>query len=258
VTRKSVTFEGLGFAYGSGNWILRGYRGQVDQGRIFALLGPNGCGKTTLLKILIGALLPQEGLIQHQGRFAFVPQHFQVNFNYSVLNMVAMGLAGKHGLFATPSARHEQAAFDALKRFKLDHLATRGFDELSGGQRQLVILARALVLEAEILILDEPTSFLDLKNQGVILDWITRLSREENLTVLFTTHNPHHAYAVADTTMLMQGVHEFLCGPTGEVMTETRLEALCGVDLKHLEFARPGRRLGIPLPVPRTAAKTVS
>jgi iron complex transport system ATP-binding protein len=221
----------------------------VDRGRIFALLGPNGCGKTTLLQVLTGMLLPQEGLIHHQGRFAFVPQHFQPGFSRSVLDVVAMGRGGQSRLFPSRAALDQAPARAALERLQLGHLAARNFSELSGGQQQLVTLARALASEAEILMLDEPTSFLDLKNQGIVLDWITRLSREDQLTVVFTTHNPHHALAVADTTLLMQGPRKFLCGPTATVLTETRLGTLCGVQLKHLQFIHKGRRLGTLVPV---------
>jgi iron complex transport system ATP-binding protein len=249
VTESAMTFVDLGFAYNPGNWVIRGYSGEVDRGKVFAILGPNGCGKTTLLKLLIGALHPREGAVHHKDHFAFVPQLFQVSFSYTVLDMVLMGRAGKIGLFSSPSAEDEEASFDALRRLKLDHLAGRPFDELSGGQRQLVIFARALATEADILVLDEPTSSLDLRNQGVILEWITRLSREEGLTVAFTTHHPHHAHAVADTTMLMLGERDFLSGPTADVMTEERLHALYGVDMKRLQFEHKGRTIETFVPV---------
>ncbi len=251
---EAITFKDLGFAYNPGQWVIRGYKGEIEQGKVFAILGPNGCGKTTLLKLLIGALHPQEGTIHHKDRFAFVPQLFQVSFSYTVLDMVLMGRARKIGLFSTPSVDDEEAAFDALKRLKLDDLAERPFDELSGGQRQLVIFARALATEADILILDEPTSSLDLRNQGVILEWITHLSREEKLTVVFTTHHPHHAHAVADTTMLMLGQGDFLSGPTGEVITEEHLYTLYGVDMKRLRFEHKGRTIETFVPVYNTNA----
>lgn len=249
---EAITFKDLGFAYNPGQWVIRGYEGEIDQGKVFAILGPNGCGKTTLLKLLIGALHPQEGTIYHKDRFAFVPQLFQVSFSYTVLDMVLMGRARKIGLFSTPSVDDEEAAFDALKRLKLDDLAERPFDELSGGQRQLVIFARALATEADILILDEPTSSLDLRNQGVILEWITHLAREEKLTVVFTTHHPHHAHAVADTTMLMLGEQKFLSGPTDEVITEEHLYTLYGVDMKRLRFEHKGRTIETFVPVYNT------
>lgn len=244
-----MTFEDLGFAYNPDHWVFRGYKGELNQGEVFAILGPNGCGKTTLLHLLIGVLRPQEGKIHHKSHFAFVPQIFRVSFSYTVLDMVLMGRAERIGLFSTPSSEDEDASFHALRRLRLDHLASRPFDELSGGQRQLVIFARALATEADILILDEPTSSLDLNNQGVILEWITRLSQEEGLTVVFTTHHPHHAHAIADTTMLMLGAHKFLCGCTKDVMTEENLHALYGIELKHLKFEHKGRTAETFVPV---------
>jgi iron complex transport system ATP-binding protein len=166
--------------------VLSGYTGAVERGSTFAILGPNGSGKTTFLKLLIGALASGEGAIRATGQIAFVPQLFQVSFPYRVLDMVLMGRARRVGFFSTPSAQDEVAALQALGRLQLADLAERPFDELSGGQRQLVIFARALATEADILV-------LDLKNQGVILEWIERLSRQEGLTVVFTTHHPHHA-----------------------------------------------------------------
>ena len=112
-----------------------------------------------------------------------------------------------------------------------------------------MILARALVADADILVLDEPTSALDLKNQAMVLEWISRLSHEDGLTVLFTTHHPHHALAVADTVLLMLGEREFTCGAARQVLTETNLQALYEVPLKHLAFAYHGRQIETFAPV---------
>jgi iron complex transport system ATP-binding protein len=232
----AVKFNDLGHAYKPGHWIFNGYSAEVKRGSIFALLGPNGSGKTTLLKALLGALKPTSGTMVIDGRTAFVPQLFQVTFDYSVLDMVLMGRARQVGLFSQPSAQDEEAAMDSLDRFGIAHFAKHPFHELSGGERQLVIFARALVSEAEILILDEPTSALDLKNQIHVLDWITRLSHQDGLTVLFTTHHPHHALAVADNALLMLGGTKYAQGPAGEVLNEENLHALYGVDIKLLPF----------------------
>jgi iron complex transport system ATP-binding protein len=235
-----VQFDNLGHAYHPSRWVFQNYSAKVKQGSVFALLGPNGCGKTTLLKILLGALKPTLGKINVHGRTAFVPQLFQVSFDYTVLDMVLMGRARQVGLFSQPSAQDEEAAMASLDRFGIAHFAKHSFQELSGGERQLVIFARALVSEAEILILDEPTSALDLKNQIKVLDWITRLSHQDGLTVLFTTHHPHHALAVADNALLMMGGAKFAQGLAGEVLNEENLHALYGVDLKLLSFEHKG------------------
>jgi iron complex transport system ATP-binding protein len=244
-----VHFEDLGHAYRPSRWVFQNYNAQVKRGSTFALLGPNGCGKTTLLKIMLGALKPTKGTIKVEGRMAFVPQLFHVTFDYSVLDMVLMGRAKHVGVFSQPSAADEEAAMASLERFGIANLALRPFHELSGGQRQLVIFARALVSEAEILILDEPTSALDLKNQIVVLDWIARLSHQDGLTVLFTTHHPHHALAVADEVLLMLGEKAFACGQAGDVLTEENLHALYGVDLKLLPFEHNGLQHETLVPV---------
>lgn len=205
--------KGLGHAYHPECWVFRSYSAAVPEGCVFALLGPNGRGKTTLLKILLGVLDASEGHVAIKNRVAFVPQLFQVSFDYSVLDMVLMGRSRKFGLFSQPRREDEAAALAALDRFGLADLAPRPFHELSGGQRQMVIFARALVAEAPIVILDEPTSSLDLKNQALVLDWISRLAQEDGLTVVFTTHHPHHALAVADHALLMLGESEFWLFP---------------------------------------------
>ncbi len=257
VKKPAVEFGNLGHAYTRGRWVFRNYSAEVPRGAIFSILGPNGAGKTTLLKILLGAMKPAEGTIEVTGRTAFVPQLFQVSFDYSVLDMVLMGRVRQVRMFSQPSARDEAAALAELERFGIADYAHRPFHELSGGERQLVIFARALVSEAEILILDEPTSALDLKNQIVVLDWMTRLSYQDGLTILFTTHHPHHALAVADHALLMPGGTEFVSGAAGEVLNEENLRALYGVDIRHLFFEHQGEQHGTLVPVLPHAPRAV-
>jgi len=249
-----IGLSNLGYAYHPGRWVFRHYAAKVAKGHVFALLGPNGRGKTTLLKLLLGALKPSEGEVSVKGQMAFVPQLFQVSFDYSALDMVLMGRARKVGLFSQPSAKDEEAALAALDRFGMADYANRPFHEMSGGQRQLVIFARALVAEAEILILDEPTSALDLKNQMLVLDWVTTLSRKDGLTILMTTHHPHHALAVADDVLLMLGKEDYKTGPASEVLTEKALTALYGVPLKRVRFEHDGRFIETLTPIPSMAA----
>jgi len=249
VSEPAIAVSGLGYFYRPGQWVLRHLKASISPGKIFALLGPNGRGKTTLLHLLIGALKPREGSVTVNGKIAFVPQLFQVSFDYSALDMVLMGRAKKIGLFSQPSRKDEEAALAALDRFGMADLAGRPFHELSGGQRQLVIFARALVAEAEILILDEPTSALDLKNQALVLDWIGTLSRKDGLTVVLTTHHPHHALAIADEALLMMGEADYAAGPAAEVLTEKALTLLYGAPLKRIAFTHEGRRIETFVPV---------
>ena len=239
----AVRFIGLGHAYGPGAWLFRGYTNDVARGSIFALLGPNGCGKTTILKILLGVLAPAEGKVEVSGQIAFVPQLFQVSFDYTALEMVLMGRARKVGLLSQPSRQDRAAALAALDRFALADLAMHPFHKLSGGQRQLVVFARALVAEASILMLDEPASALDLKNQRLILQWMRRLAHQDGLTIVFTTHHPHHALAVADHALLMHGGESYVSGAAETVLTEAGLERLYGVAIKRVSFEHAGREV---------------
>ena len=163
--------------------------------------------------------------------------------------MVLMGRASRVGLFSQPSRRDEAAALTALDRFGMAHFADRPFHELSGGERQMVIFARAMLAEAQVLILDEPTSALDLKNQMLILDWISRLAHQDGLTVVFTTHHPHHAQAVADHALLMFREQNSVCGAVQSVLTEENLQRLYGVPLKRLSFEHANRRIETFVPI---------
>ncbi len=238
-----IAISDLGHAYRPGTWVFRNYSASVIKGHVFALLGPNGRGKTTLLKLLLGALKPTEGNLSVKGHFAFVPQLFQVSFDYSCLDMVLMGRAKKIGLFSQPTQEDEEAALEGLDRFGMSDYANPPFHELSGGQRQLVIFARAMVAEADVLILDEPTSALDLRNQALILDWIGKLSCNNGLTIVMTTHHPHHALAVADEALLMMGQAAPILGPPTDILTEENLMALYGVPMKRVAFEHEGRQI---------------
>ncbi|CAN2535978.1 putative+ABC+transporter+ATP-binding+protein [Methylocapsa aurea] len=249
MTDAVVTIADLSFAYRPGQWIVHDYSATVEKGGIFALLGPNGRGKTTLLKLLLGALKPTAGRVSVRGQIAFVPQLFQVSFDYSALDMVLMGRAKKVGLFSQPSRADEEASLAALDRFGVAHLAKRPFQEMSGGQRQLVIFARALVAEADILVLDEPTSALDLENQLLVLDRIAALSCDDGLTIVMTTHHPHHALAVADHAMLMRGPSDYSVGPVDEILSEENLTSLYGVPLKRIAVEHGGKSIETVAPI---------
>lgn len=245
----AIRFDRLGHAYLPPAWVFRGYTGSVRRGSVFAILGPNGRGKSTLLKVLLGVLAPTEGGFGVNGRIGFVPQIFQTSFPYRALDMVLMGRARRVKMFATPSKADEAAALAAMARIGVAHLADQPFDQLSGGQRQLVIFARAVASEADILILDEPTSALDLRNQATVLHHIERLARDHGLTVLFTTHHPHHAQAVADDALLMQGESRCVIGPAARVLTEDNLETLYGVPMREATYDYAGQQLQTLVPV---------
>jgi iron complex transport system ATP-binding protein len=241
--------DSVGFYYRKDEWVFQNVSASVAVGQVLAILGPNGCGKTTLLKCLLGLIQPRQGAIARGGSMALVPQLFQVAFAFSALDMVLMGRAKKIGLFSQPSKLDRRLALEALSRFQVADLADRSFHELSGGQRQLVMLARALVAEADILVLDEPTSALDLKNQEMILEWLSRLSQESGLTIVFTTHLPQHALIVADQALLMVDRENYVAGPVDEAMSEENLKRLYGVAIKRVSLDLGGEKVDALIPL---------
>ncbi|XSG84433.1 MAG: ABC transporter ATP-binding protein [Methylohalobius sp. ZOD2] len=240
-SETAIRFTDIGHGYRRGEWVLRGINGLVRHGEVFAILGPNGRGKTTLINILLGVLAPREGQVITHGATGFVPQLFVPPFPYQVLDTVLMGRARHVGFLRTPGRHDRDVAHAALEELDLTHLAERPITELSGGQRQMVMLARALASEADILILDEPASALDLHNQSVILDLIGRLADERELTILFTTHQPQHALAVADSAMLLTDSALPVTGPVDQVMTEEMLAQLYGIPLRRVRVEHQGR-----------------
>ncbi|MDR0588303.1 MAG: ABC transporter ATP-binding protein [Burkholderiales bacterium] len=246
----ALSVENLGFAYEkSQHPVISGLTAKVKKGDIAAILGANGCGKTTLLKLLVGALSPTQGALRAHGVIAYVPQQADIAFDYSVLDIVLMGRARQIGRFSLPGQKDRDAAIDALSRFGMSDFAPRLFRELSGGERQLALLARALVAQADIILLDEPASALDIRHQAVVLQWVHRLARDEGLTILFTTHHPHHAEAVAQHVLLMFGEQDYLWGDTRTVLTEKNLSRLYRASIARLSFTFNGKTLETFAPV---------
>ena len=183
---------------------------QIRAGEVLCLLGPNGSGKTTLFRTLLGLLPALHGTVRVGGRpllewsrqnlarmLAYVPQSQMLPFAFDVEELVLMGRVGHIGRFAQPSALDHQIAHQALETLGIAHLAGRSCMDVSGGERQLALVARALAQEAQVLILDEPTASLDFGNQLRVLEQIAVLSAR-GIAVLMSTHQPEHALRVAD------------------------------------------------------------
>jgi iron complex transport system ATP-binding protein len=186
----------------------------LARGEVLALLGPNGGGKTTLLKTLLGLLPPLSGQVQLGERglsdysnseraqlLAYVPQSHIATFAFTVEAMVLMGRTAHNTLLSAPTAADRAIVVQTLDRLGIEHLRERPYTMISGGERQLVLLARALAQEPQFIILDEPTASLDFGNQGKVMQEIRRLSASGH-GVLFTTHDPNHAMRAADRAEL--------------------------------------------------------
>src|SRR5215510_11728105 len=184
--------------------ILENYSLSVAKGDVLAILGANGVGKTTLLNCIVGLRQPSAGTATSRGRIGYVPQLFHSTFAFSVLDIVLMGRARHIGLFGAPRRTDYEIAQKYLDQMKVGLLRDRPFNELSGGQRQLVMIAQALSSECEILILDEPCSALDYKNQSIVIDTLRTLNDTMGLTIVFSTHAPQHGLEAATHVLLMK------------------------------------------------------
>lgn len=236
----SLAAENLGFGY-RGRRVGSGVTLELAPGEVLCLLGPNGSGKTTLFKTLLGLLPPQEGAVLIDGRNAraltrdavarqisYVPQAHGAFFPYTVRELVLMGRTAHLDLFAAPATRDHAAAMLAIERMGIAHLADAVYTQISGGERQLVLIARALAQEARLVIMDEPTANLDFGNQVRVLERIRALAGE-GIGVLLSTHDPDHAFLCADRVAMLHRGRLMVCGSVSEVMTAEKLQHIYGV-----------------------------
>ena len=219
----------------------------VPKGGILAVLGANGVGKTTLLMALVGVLAPDRGHCRVAGRTGYVPQLYEVAFSYSAMDIALMGRARHIGLFGAPRRRDYAVVREFLGLMGVAHLEEQTFNTLSGGQRQLVMIAQALASECEVLVLDEPCAALDYRNQRTVIELLGRLCRERGITVVFTTHAPQHAVEIASDVLLMHDAAPPQGGPVGEILTAANLTALYGVPIARADFAGSDRHTYAPL-----------
>lgn len=228
--------------------ILREVDFEAQAGAINVILGPNGSGKTTLFKCIAGLWTPEAGEVLYQGQnllalagpqrarvIAVVPQEHEPPFPYSVADMVLMGRAAHVGAFAVPARKDREAAVDAMRTLGIERLGNHVYTRISGGERQLVLVARALAQQTPILLLDEPTSHLDFRNQLQVLKKVRQITREKKLTVLMTLHDPNLAMLFADQVIVLNGGGVHAHGPAAAVLTENLLARVYGVEVAILD-----------------------
>ena len=254
-----IEIENLSFGY-SGQSLLYGIQASVRRGEMVGLLGPNGSGKTTLLKLLSGVLRPRQGRILLDGRdlaawgrreiarrIAVVPQELQVPFAFTVEQMVALGRTPFISLLGTRTSRDREIVREAMQIAEVETLAARIFNELSGGERQRVIVAMALAQQPRLLLLDEPTSHLDIKYQIEVLELVRRLNRETGVTVIAALHDLNLAARYFPRLLLFQRGIVADGGPA-EVLEPHLLQRVYGIAVQvgvmhgaeHLSVLPPG------------------
>jgi iron complex transport system ATP-binding protein len=237
---KRLEVRNLSFAYGD-RQVLEEISFSLGQGELLGMLGPNGSGKSTLFRCILGlekkhsgqVLLDGEGIeTKSPGELArsvaYVPQTHYPSFNYSVLDMVLMGTAAGLRAWSLPGKKQRRTAEEALERLGIAHLRLRDFRRLSGGERQLVLIARALAQEAGLLVMDEPTANLDYGNQLKVLFQIKDLSGQ-GYSIILSTHNPDHAFLFTGRVLALHHRRIAAAGPPSEVLTADLIAELYGV-----------------------------
>jgi iron complex transport system ATP-binding protein len=238
-----------GLTFRHGDFTLRVAEARFASARLTAIVGPNGAGKTTLLKCLSGIHPVPRGTVffddrdiislppaERARRLAYVPQEHASAFNYSVRDFVLMGRAAHVPLFSVPGAGDVRAAEEALEFTGLAAFGSRPYHQLSSGERRRVLIARALAQRSEILVLDEPTTFLDPRHETEIMEIGRTLASEMRKTVVVTLHNLDMAARYADTLVVLKAGNVVASGPPAEILTEDLLQSVYEIRMSILRL----------------------
>ena len=250
------------FSYGKQE-VLKGISFCMEKGEFVCVLGANGCGKTTLLKSILAFLTPQHGQVLLYGKdihqmdererarkIAYIPQYHTPPFPFTVRDVVLMGRTPHLSRICRPTEKDCRIADESMERLGIAHYANKSYTALSGGQRQMVVIARALAQQPDLLIMDEPTASLDFGNQYLVLAQVKKLARE-GMGVLMVTHNPDHAFYCADRIIAMEDGKILSMGDAGKVINEAVMKAVYHMPVKVRSVSLgEGLDATICLPVP--------
>lgn len=251
-----IKTENINFSY-SNKEILKNINLEIKEGDIISLLGPNGSGKSTLIKVILGLLKPNSGEVFLDGKnlkiykqkelaktIAYVPQSSYLPFSYTVLDIVIMGRIAYQTIFSKYTNNDKNIAEKCLEILGILDLKDKMYNELSGGQKQLVLIARALAQEAKVFVMDEPVSGLDYGNQLRLLETIRNLSNQ-GYTFLKSTHYPDHAFLVSNKVVLIKNGIIFDSGSPDSTVTEENIQKLYGVCV-NIDKTSYGHNICIP------------
>ena len=257
----NLTVKNGSFSYRKNAPIFNDINFSVDSGEILAILGPNGAGKTTMLKCITGmlkwkggqSLLDGEPIHSMSARklwsqMAYVPQAKAASSAYTAFETVLLGRSSRLNAFSTPKQEDLDKAKEVMDLLGISHLMDKKCSAISGGELQMVLIARALASEPQVLILDEPESNLDFKNQLVVLDTMTQLA-QKGMTCVFNTHYPAHALQRADKSLILSRGGDYIFGRTTTVVTEENIRKAFGVDAVIGEVETAGNILQNVIPL---------
>ena len=255
----AIDVRTLSFSYG-GAPVLQNVSFSARGGEVIALLGPNGVGKSTLFRCLLGFLKPQRGEVRIDGKalsdfsrralareIAYIPQSYSPTFNYTVRESVLMGVTAKLGALESPTAEQQALVMRTLSQLGIAHLAERGSRKISGGERQLMLIARALVQNARVLIMDEPTANLDYGNSYHVMERVAQLGKD-GYTVIFSSHDPNQAFRHATRVLALKDGSILADGPSAQVLTEPVLSTLYGIPVAVRSVDIGGTACTVSLP----------
>lgn len=253
---SNITIDNLSFGYKGREPVFSDVSLEYKAPKVLCILGPNGVGKSTLLKCIAGQLFFTAGNILINGEplasisvkalagiIAYIPQLHTPTFPFLVLDVVTMGSACRVSAFSCPGVKEREIALKNLDFLNIAHLAGRPYTEISGGERQLVMLACALTQQPEIMLLDEPTAHLDFGNQHRFLDIVLKL-KDSGIGVIMTTHFPSHALAVADEVFVLSERRIFAHGTPDSIITQQNIEKLYGIPVEIIEIQ--GGKMCVP------------
>ncbi|QVK17580.1 ABC transporter ATP-binding protein [Mycoplasmatota bacterium] len=242
-----IDIEDLCFSY-KDKKVLRNINLHFEKGKIYGLLGLNGSGKTTLLKLILGLLKEDQGMVSINEKnkldykvdeiskyIAYVPQNLSISYDVTVLDFILMGFNPFMKLFEKPSKNHELEALELLNQMQLSHLKENNLSSLSGGELQMVLIARALIQNTEFIIMDEPVSNLDLKNQRHVLDKIKEISKLYKKAIIISLHDPNLIKKYCDYTILLKDGEVISHGKSIEIINQKNLKKIFDMPFEKIQ-----------------------